>query len=80
MDCFQKVFIEFVTISCLFYVMFFGQSMWDLGFPAKDQTHTPCIGRWSLNHWTTREVPVKISFITLHSPSSTSTPVLSTLF
>ena len=22
-----------------------------------DQTHTPCIGRQSLNHWTAREVP-----------------------
>ena len=24
-----------------------------------DQTHVPCIGRWILNHWTTREVPNK---------------------
>ena len=23
----------------------------------KDQTDVPCIERWSLNHWTTREVP-----------------------
>ena len=25
--------------------------------PTRDQTHTLCIGRWSLNHWTVREVP-----------------------
>ena len=23
----------------------------------RDQTQVPCIGRWILNHWTTREVP-----------------------
>ena len=22
-----------------------------------DQTHVPCIGRWILNHWTTKKVP-----------------------
>ena len=27
-------------------------------------THTPCIGRWSLNHWTTREVPKSRVLIT----------------
>ena len=33
------------------------RGMWDLNSPAGDQTHVPCIGRWFLNHWTTREVP-----------------------
>ena len=23
----------------------------------RDRTHVPCVGRWILNHWTTREVP-----------------------
>ena len=27
-----------------------------LGFPTRGQTCAPCIGRWILNHWTTREV------------------------
>ena len=27
----------------------------------RDQTHTPCIGRRRLNHWTTREVPQPLS-------------------
>ena len=30
---------------------------WDLSSPTRDQTCIPCIGRWILNHWTTREVP-----------------------
>ena len=25
-------------------------------YPDRDQTHVPCIGRWILLHWTTREV------------------------
>ena len=53
-----KVFIEFVTILLLFYVLvFWSQGMWDLSSPTRDRTHTPCIGRQSLNHWTAREVP-----------------------
>ena len=32
-------------------------------FPTRDQTHVPCIGRWTLNHWTTREAPSP-SFLT----------------
>ena len=31
-------------------------SMWKLRSETRDQTHTPCTGRWNLNHWTTREV------------------------
>ena len=53
-----KAFIEFVTISLLFYALDFGpQGMWDLISPTKDQTCIPCIGTQSLNHSTTREVP-----------------------
>ena len=53
-----KVFIEFVTILLLFYVLVFWlQGMWDLSSPTRDWILTPCIGRQSLNHWTTREVP-----------------------
>ena len=29
----------------------------DLSSLTRDQTHTPCIGRQRLNHWTAREVP-----------------------
>ena len=33
--------------------------MWDLSSWNKDLTHALCIGRWSLNHWATWEVPRK---------------------
>ena len=35
--------------------------MRDLSSLARDQTGIPCIARWILNHWTTREVPAKTS-------------------
>ena len=28
----------------------------------KDQTRVPCIERWILNYWTTREVPLSLNF------------------
>ena len=31
--------------------------MWDLSYPTGDGTHTPCIGRRSLNHCTTGKSP-----------------------
>ena len=53
-----KIFIEFVTILLLFYVLvFWPQGIWDPSSLTRDRTHTPCIGRQRLNHWTTREVP-----------------------
>ena len=58
-----KVFIEFATILLLFYVLVFWlQGMWDPSSSTGDRTHTPCIGRRSLNHWTAREVPIKSIF------------------
>ena len=52
-----KIFIEFVIMLLLFYVFgFWLQGMWDISFLTKDGTHTLYIGRWSLNHWTAREV------------------------
>ena len=54
---FLKVFIEFLTILLLFYVLIFWLwGMWDPSSPTRDQTCTSWIGRWSLKHWTTREV------------------------
>ena len=51
------VFIEFVTILLLFDVLgFWPQGIWDLGSLTRDGTCIHCIGRGSLNHWTTREV------------------------
>ena len=39
---------------------FWLRGMWDPSSPTRDWTCTPCIGRWSLNHGTTREVLKKI--------------------
>ena len=52
---FSKVFIEFVTVLFLcFCVLDFGPwGMWNFSSQTKDWIHTPCIVRWSLNHWTT---------------------------
>lgn len=55
----KKIFlIEFVTILPVFYVFFFWpQGIWDHSSLTRDQTHKLCIGKWSLNHCTIREVP-----------------------
>ena len=34
--------------------------MSDLSCSTRDQTHVPCIARWILNNWTTRNVPQQI--------------------
>ena len=39
---------------CFIFLVSWFQAMWDLSSPTRDQTHDPCIGRQSLNHWTTR--------------------------
>ena len=55
---FCEVFIDFVTLSLLCYVLgFWPRGMWDCSSLTRDRTCTLCIGRQSLNHWTTREVP-----------------------
>ena len=45
------------NISSVLCFGFWPWGMWDLSFPIRDRTCTPCIGKWSLNHWTTREIP-----------------------
>ena len=53
-----KVFMEFVTVLFLFYVLvIWPWGIWDLSFLTRGQTLTPCIGRWSLNHWTAGKPP-----------------------
>ena len=37
-------------------------SMWKLSSLTRDWTHTPCTGRWILNHWITREIPHEAHF------------------
>ena len=43
----------------LFYgLVFWPQGMWNLSSSTRDGTHSPYTGKGSLNHWTTREVPI----------------------
>ena len=61
-----------VTILLLFYVWsFWPQGIWDLSSPTRDPICTPYIGRRSLNHWTTREVPSS-PFLTRQLPRQRS--------
>ena len=61
-----------VTILLLFYVWsFWPQGIWDLSSPTRDPICTPGIGRWSLNHWTAREVPSS-PFLTRQLPRQRS--------
>ena len=56
---FLKTLLYSITVLLLLYVLcFWLWGMWDLSYPIRDQTWTPCTGRQNLNHWTTREVPV----------------------
>ena len=52
-----KVFVEFVKYFCCSYSDFLASSHVGSQLPTRDRTCTPCIGRRSLNHLTTREVP-----------------------
>ena len=47
----------FFAILFLFHLVFWQRGIWDPSSLTRDWTHTTCIGRWSLNHGTTREVP-----------------------
>ena len=38
-------------------IWFYGSNNWDLSSPARDETHTFCIEKQSLNQWNIREVP-----------------------
>ena len=43
---------------CFVFCFLWAWGMWNLSSLTRDRTCTPCcFGSWSLNHWTTREVP-----------------------
>ena len=75
---FFKVFLKLNLLQYCFWFFFFFfyvlafwlQGMWDLSSLTRDQTHTPCIGRWSLNHRTAREVPMFDQFLSLERIST----------
>ena len=64
---FLKSLVNFLQYSFCFMVCFFfwPQGTRDFNSPTRDWTCIPCIGRWSLNHWTAREVPGKVLVLIL---------------
>ena len=42
---------------CPTFCFFWSWGRWNLSSPTRDRTPTSWIGRWTPNHWTTREVP-----------------------
>ena len=50
--------VRFGLLLLLLLLLFFQlRGMWDVSSLTMNWTHTPCIGRQSLNSWTSREVP-----------------------
>ena len=77
---FFKVFIEFVSILLLFYALIsLAANKWELSSLTKDQTCTPGLGRGSVNHWTTREVPIVVNLMYESQNQSKCTAVEMTL-
>ena len=62
-----KVFIEFVTMVLLLFMFWiFGHEACETLVPQSgDQTHTACIGRWSVNHWSAKKSRV-LFFLTFY--------------
>lgn len=48
---------KFFLIKKNFFFPHAAHSTWDLSSLARETTRTSCGGRWSPNHWTTREAP-----------------------
>ena len=61
-DHFKSHYWVCYNIASFVYVLvFWPWGMWDLSSLTRERTHTPCIGRQSLNHRTTRDIPGKLS-------------------
>ena len=54
------LFVTVLLLDFFFFnvFVFWPGGLWDLSALTRDQTHTPCIGRRGLRHWTTSEVPL----------------------
>ena len=63
--CFKSLLSLLQHYFCFLVLDFWPWGLWDLGSPTIVQTHTPYMGRWSLNHWTPREVSQFILLLTL---------------
>ena len=55
---FKKSLLNLLQCCLCFIFFFWPWGIWYLNSPTWYQTHTTCIGRWSLNQQTAREVPI----------------------
>ena len=55
-------------------MVFWPWGMWDLSYPSRDWTHTPCIRSQNSNYWTVRKVPTIYVYL-LFSHSIMSDPI-----
>ena len=60
--CGTQALVEARELSSCGMRAWLPHSMWDLSSLSGDQTRVPCIARWILYHWTTREVPTHSLF------------------
>ena len=63
--CYNIASVLWVLFSSFFWL----RGMWGLCSLTRDRTCIPCIGRQSLNHWITREVPSYLFSSLKFSPS-----------
>ena len=56
------IYYNITSVLWSYFLFVWRQAMWGLSSLTRDWTDTPCIGRWILNHWTTREVPMRENF------------------
>ena len=71
----------------LVVVCFWPWGMWNLSSLTKDRSRTLCVGRWSLNHWTTGKIPILVlegeqlnpSLVTFIPPSPPTSAIFPTL-
>ena len=63
---FSLYWIRYNCCFCFMFSVFLSRGMWDLSSPTRDQTHTPCAGRWSLNHTGPPGKSLKGTFVLRH--------------
>ena len=75
MEHFYRLYWNFLQCHFCFMFWFFWPhvGMWDLSSPTRGKNCTPCIRRWSLNHWSTKEVPRHLSWFSQTIASLTQT-------
>ena len=49
--------LYWIYYSIIYVLVFWPWGMWDLSYPSRDWTHTPCIRSQNSNYWTVRKVP-----------------------